>query len=424
MATINFRIKGTKNPTNIYIRLRHKNIDCEVSTGIVINKNDWSTAKKKAKSSSSLDYTKINNSLDSLKTHILNAFNEDLSNGQLINRIWLKESINNSFGIANEDSNDYKRFMTDFVKLFIEQSKTRKNRNGTPLSKDTIKHYKSTLNKIINYEIHKNIRLKISDINLSFHRNFIDYLEIEDALNFNTIGGYIDDIKLFCNRADKNGIKTNPEFKLPEFYTPHNETFDIYLTEAEINEIYSQDFSENDRLDNTRDWLIIGLWTGLRISDFLKLDKTNIDKDFFEIRTKKTDYPVIIPIHNQVQQILNKRDGNFPRKISDQKFNEYVKEVCLESGINQIVEGAKKVKIKHKGKYIFRKIRGEYPKNELVSGHTCRRSFATNHYGKVDTMTIMRVTGHKTEHEFLKYIKITPKEYAIKMRDFWKKSNY
>jgi hypothetical protein len=32
----------------------------------------------------------------------------------------------------------------------------------------------------------------------------------------------------------------------------------------------------------------------------------------------------------------------------------------------------------------------------------------------------MKITGHKTEAQFLSYIKITPKEYAEKLKAYWK----
>jgi integrase len=73
-----------------------------------------------------------------------------------------------------------------------------------------------------------------------------------------------------------------------------------------------------------------------------------------------------------------------------------------------------------KKKLISRKKLGIYPKYELVSSHTCRRSFATNLYGKIDTLTIMKITGHLSERVFLDYIKITPKEYAEKLKAHWK----
>jgi integrase len=68
-----------------------------------------------------------------------------------------------------------------------------------------------------------------------------------------------------------------------------------------------------------------------------------------------------------------------------------------------------------------RKEFGTYPKYELITSHSCRRSFASNLYGKLPNMTIMAITGHKTETQFLKYIKITPKENAEKLKLLWDK---
>ena len=80
----------------------------------------------------------------------------------------------------------------------------------------------------------------------------------------------------------------------------------------------------------------------------------------------------------------------------------------------------KEIEINGKKETIHRKIVGEYPKHELVSSHICRRTFATLLYGKIDTLTIMKITGHQTEKQFLAYVKITPKEYAEKLKALWK----
>ena len=50
-------------------------------------------------------------------------------------------------------------------------------------------------------------------------------------------------------------------------------------------------------------------------------------------------------------------------------------------------------KVKIKGKEVMRYVEGLYPTYELVSAHSCRRSFATNFYGILDA-TIMAATGH------------------------------
>ncbi|WP_016989874.1 hypothetical protein [Flavobacterium sp. ACAM 123] len=125
------------------------------------------------------------------------------------------------------------------------------------------------------------------------------------------------------------------------------------------------------------------------------------------------------------EKIKEKR--NFPRAISNQKFSDYIKIICEKSGINEIVEGAKmtstEISENAKKTIIHRKTFGKFPKHELVSSHICRRSFASNLYGKIETLTIMKITGHSTEKQFLDYIKITPKEYAEKLKAYWKKSS-
>ena len=48
------------------------------------------------------------------------------------------------------------------------------------------------------------------------------------------------------------------------------------------------------------------------------------------------------------------------------------------------------------------------PKWKLAGSHTARRSFTANAYlSGVPTISIMKMTGHKTESSFMKYIKIT-----------------
>jgi len=166
--------------------------------------------------------------------------------------------------------------------------------------------------------------------------------------------------------------------------------------------------------------LIIGVWSGLRVSDLLRLNKDFISDGMICITAKKTDINVIIPLHPDVLKILEKRSGNFPRKISDQKFNLYIKEICRAVEIDNITDGYKIIPIKINKTIIYRKQFGSYKKHELVSSHICRRSFATNHYGKIDTLTIMKITGHKTEKQFLDYIKKTPTQYAEKLKELWR----
>lgn len=429
MASITFRLKkGKSNWNSIYIRLKQgSQFDTEVSTGLECPKDRWSLAKQEVLSTTEINYKEVNRKLGDLKSYIKNEF-ESTKTSELtiiINNQWLKLKVDLFFNrqdIAIEEKQ--KLFFTNFTDNFIEEAKNKRSKNGNPIKTRTIQHYRTTLNKVLNFESHVNVKLKISEIDLNFHRSFIDYLEQKEKLNNNTIGGYIDVIKMICNNAKNKGLNISNEVNTSDFYSPQNKTKDIYLKEDEINAIFEHQF-DSDYLDNARDWFIIGLRTGLRISDFLKLTKKNIQNGFIFKTTLKTDFPVIIPIHEQVDNILSKRNGEFPRMISDQKFNDYIKLVAEKAGIVEKVEGERidEIEIIENGKKkkIHRKKQGIYPKFELVSSHICRRSFASNLYGKLDTLTIMKITGHSTEKQFLSYIKITPTEYAEKLRALWEK---
>lgn len=424
MATGKFRIKTTNDWNTIFYRFKHSNqFDIECSTGIQIPNKRWSDSKQEVLSTNDVNYTDINSRLKGLDSSIRKEYENSKLKSETINTSWLKEKINIYFNRETKNVDvDAIIFLSNYIVAFIEEAKTKKTRNNTLIKHRTIQHYTTTLNKILAFETHTRSKLKLVDLSLNFHTKFIEFLETEQKLNPNTIGGYVDDLKLFCNNADKKGIAISKEFKLSEFYTPSNKTKDIYLNEKEINQIYNAVF-EQDYLDNARDWFIIGLRTGFRVSDFLKLTPKNLIDGFIEKQTLKTDFPVIIPIHDQVKAILEKRNGDFPRKISDQKFNDYIKIICKEIELNEMVDGAKiaPIKLKENGKeVIHRKKFDKFPKHELVTSHICRRSFATNLYGKIDTLTIMKITGHKTESQFLAYIKITPREYAEKLKTYWK----
>ena len=98
-----------------------------------------------------------------------------------------------------------------------------------------------------------------------------------------------------------------------------------------------------------------------------------------------------------------------------QKFKDYIKlvskitEINTLAGVNKFENDTKKRKI------------GKYPKHELVSTHTCRRTFATNHYGVLPTQLIMQITAHNTEKTFLGYIGKSGTDYAQQIADFYTK---
>jgi len=252
--------------------------------------------------------------------------------------------------------------------------------------------------------------LDFDNIDLDFYYDFISFLEKKN-LATNTIGHKITTLKTFLNAATERAINKNLAFKSSRFVAPKEESDQIYLTEKDINKIKNLDLSSNERLNKVQDIFIFSVNVGLRFGDVQKITKEmiNFEKNFLEIKQNKTANKIVIPLTIIALSILKKYNYSLP-KISNQKFNNYIKEVGKLAEINDTITkeitkgGVKRIK--------------RYKKYELIGHHTARRSFATNLYLKdVAIYTIMQITGHKTEKAFLKYIRLTPTEHATKLRN-------
>ncbi|MCK0134910.1 phage integrase SAM-like domain-containing protein [Arenibacter sp. S6351L] len=361
------------------------------------------------------DASTINPKLISLKEFILVSFNQHYSDGGVLNKDWLDGVVSKFNNRPSNETSDKEIYFVPFVKDYIEGSKERINPStGRIISPRTIQKYNTTLSRLEEFQEKEKVVLKIWDIDLAFHRAFLSFLKIEGQYGATTISKYIDQIKSFCKEAKTIGLKVSPEFEHRNFTARREKPIDVYLNELEIDLIFKADFTSNPRLNNVRQLMLIGLWTGLRISDLRKIHEHNFTDNQIEIvDSVKTGGTIRIPIHPHIKSVLNENNGELPKVISDVKFNLYMKEVCEKVGINQMVMGSKMNPEKK------RKEKGYYPKYQLVSSHTNRRSFATNLYGKLPNQTIMAITNHKSEQQFIKYIKTTQEEHFEKVKELW-----
>ena len=134
-----------------------------------------------------------------------------------------------------------------------------------------------------------------------------------------------------------------------------------------------------------------------------------------ELEQQKTGKNVTIPVLPEIEGII---EEGFPHKISLQKFNTYIKEVCRIAEINSLTEGKKL------NPDLNRHEVGKFPKWQLVTSHICRRSFATNLYGKLPTPLIMQITAHSSEKTFYGYIGKNSYDYAQQIADFYAKQAF
>lgn len=423
MATVKFLISGKKTPAEIKVRyLNGRKIDILCGTKLFVDPKNWDEKNQKIRNVISIpDRDKINSKLIELKLHIFNAANVDFIEGEIFNRIWLEKTISKFFNRPSVDAKKsieyHKIYLSDFATWWLKEKAPKYKVSADKYMDDTtIRHYTILNNLIKKYE--GKDKIKFSSIDDLLLDNFSEFLTSEKYAE-KTAKRMIGRFKFFCGRAEAENIIISQSYKNRVFVAKEKHDYkEPYFDEIEISKIYKLDLSKDATLENVRDNLIIGLWTGLRVSDFnnkLKLD--NFHDDFIEIETEKTKTFVSIPVHWMIREILNKRNGNLPEKISDPKFNKHIKSISKRLKFNQSMMGGVSTVDKKTG--IKRKVVKVYEKHELVTSHICRRSFATNNYGTVPNQTLMAICGWASEEQMLDYIKKTNREHAETLKKVW-----
>jgi integrase len=245
-----------------------------------------------------------------------------------------------------------------------------------------------------------------------FAHSWIAFLQSDKSYCLNSIGTFNKKVKEFVNAAIREGVTQVQSLRLSDLKSFGEDVEKVYLSEAELKRIWELE-NLPPYLAKARDLFLIGCWTGLRVSDYTELTKANIWGGDIHIRQNKTKDPVTIPMHPVTQSILEKYDYSLS-KISQQKLNDYIKDVAKAAGIDEPISTT----ITKAGK----KLTITKPKYEWVTTHTGRRSFATNLYlSGFPSIDIMKITGHRTEQAFMRYIRITNEQTAEKLRAHWAK---
>ena len=298
--------------------------------------------------------------------------------------------------------------LLDFIEHYMNM-----RQNAANAKRGTWKVYATAAHHIKQYinERHGG-KLDYKDIDWNFRHDFEQWLYSKPREHSTTHAGkIISTLSLFLREAWERGYHKNDIYKRKSWNIKKERFAKQVLTFDELDKLNELDFSDNPRLDKVRDLFLIGAFSGLRFSDFTRITPEHIvnedGADLIELFSKKTNTQVVIPLLPILREKLEKHDYQ-PPKISAQKFNDYIKEVCELAGIdNEVI-----VKRSKGG----RRIEERKPKHELITSHTARRSFATNFFQLgLPAIELMKITGHSTERQFMEYINIDKRANARSM---------
>ncbi len=275
--------------------------------------------------------------------------------------------------------------------------------NESQWSEGTRKHFTTIQNHIIEYETTLG-DITLGNVNEDTWNSIRDKYFVEKKQYGNgTINSNLKKFKQFLKFADKKGfLKNKIDFEELK-YLDEIEPYKIALKEYEVETLLNLKLSGNPRLDKVRDLFALEIMTGQRFSDMPKLlDPKHISATNIQIYQDKTNEQVSIPIHPKLKKhlayIFKKYPDGLPT-ISNQNFNDYLKEICVQAKFNREhswVTLSGKKKIKHSD---FR--------YNLISSHTGRRTFCTLALNSgINPELIMRVTGHKKYDQFREYVKV------------------
>ena len=280
---------------------------------------------------------------------------------------------------------------------FIMEMVNKKNKSISYKSQ-----YKVLMKHVNEFSEKYDCMIYTNSVTEDFIEDFIGYLRDKNMRN-NTVKGLIEKIKAMTKKAGNYGYAVNRTFD--EISVPEEDTCSIALSMNEITRIYYYT-GLTKKQEKIRDLFIVGCLTGMRYSDYSTLTSDNIQKDIIIKKTKKTGVTVHVPVHSYIKELLEKYNGELPRDISIQHFNRSIKTICKKIGLTDKVVFTRTV-----GHNV---VTDTYEMWQVISSHTARRSAATNMYnsGRMKTLQIMLITGHTTEKNFFRYIKIGREENA------------
>ncbi|WP_242084240.1 phage integrase SAM-like domain-containing protein [Aestuariivivens sediminis] len=415
MATIKYLLQSKSNHSPIYMRLSiSKSKSLKRKTGLFIDHRRWSPSSGLPKQNETSNKALISK-LRKLSNVILEKLNDANANGEVVDGNWLVYQIDLYF--KRISVNNRSELITDIIQNIVDNAHLRNNaKGGIGLSQSRINSYKRLSELFKEFQGRKHHKVK--ELNKKVFNEFKKWLM--DNQNYSPTYTFkkLSDLKSVCKEARNQGIEISNELDgiKTKQVSAYDDDMDVITLNFEEIEKIEKAKLINEAHVNARKWLILACYTGQRGRDLIdRIRAKNFEKYgegyIIKIKQQKGNKPVIIPVLPKVKEIYLE---GLPYRVSIQKLNKHFKKIGKIAGLNEMVLGRLQDKKTKRG---IKKLR---PKYKYLSTHIGRRSFASNHYGKIPTPLLMKVTNHKKESTFLSYINQTDDSHIEPFLEFYK----
>jgi site-specific recombinase XerD len=334
-----FYLKRTKTLNNgestIFMRITVDGERAEVSTHQSIESHLWNQEKGIVKGVSSSS-KQMNDYLEHFKLKVYQHKKELESNDQ--------EVTARTLGDLLQGKNSQRKGL---VELFLEHNKRCRELVGKDIAPATLTRYETTLMHVqgLIQTKYRQQDILLQSVNHEFIKNFEHYLKTVRNCGHNTTVKYIRNLRKIIRIALSNDWLKKDPFRSISYRL--KEVNRAYLTDTELKLLLNKEFS-NERLRRIKDIFLFSCFTGLAFSDVKSLTRENItiginNQKWLRTKRKKTGNPSEIPLLDVPNAIINKYENDpiclLEQKLlpvgSNQKMNEYLKEIADLCGINK-----------------------------------------------------------------------------------------
>lgn len=424
---VNFNLKGIGgNKSQIWLTTTIDGERARIYTGLLIEPDSWVRASRtevgeRAIENSSLGKIqkeknqKINVELRKILGYC-QEYGVEVSQNHLMTNSSMKHSKGNFDEFLKSKIRgveaDIRKKPTEFINAYIKRKAKMVNKDTQRrIVSGTVYNHKNALKRLQRFCDENHFRIVWELFNARLEENLTAWMMDKDY-SANTIASQYSIMKVWLREAEMEGLITDKAFH--KYTTKVQDVDNIYLTEDEIQRLHDIDFSDEaiasqidskSMIEQTRDLFVVACWTGLRFGDWKDLSKADLTTDAMTIPTSKTNRTVVIPLHPLVKNIIQKYGGKLPQAVGKTHTLKQIRKCGELANINEEVSLSRVVG----GETVIRR----EPKYNFMMNHTARRAFATNMYlHDIPSISIMAITGHTTEANFMKYIKISQAEHA------------
>jgi integrase len=383
-------------------------------TGYRIDKSNFDTVEQSARKNTKgfegkreVSYSDVNRRLKNIKAVLTILFdNVKVAPSKEIILITLDDTAKKSTPVEEQPEAIPLLFFPMFT-TYIENSRLSEGRKIHAFS--TMNHWKRFADK-------RKLTITINMVTPDLLREFEKFLLSEKKLvndkkvaarGLNTLHTIFAITRTFINYTIKELKLQGVLIPYPfESYTVPAEAYGtpIYLTMEERNLLFEEEV-KNERLAQVRDIFIFQCLIGCRVGDLCNLKKNNINNNILSYIPRKTKegkpVTVTVPLTEKAIEILSRYeipDGRLLPFISDQKYNDYIKELFELVGLVRVVTRQHPTTRESENVRLC----------DIASSHMARRSFVGNLFGKVDSAIIASMSGHVTNSKaFARYYDVS-----------------